>query len=141
MITWADKDSGSGTQANREVSDADMNQIKNNVNSVFNASRVSSAASASSITPDIDTYDTYLLSLLASNLTINASTGTHYESQPLTVKFKSDATPRTLSWNAEYRAMGATPPTISVASKWHFVFFTWNSTDSKYDCIGYVVQA
>lgn len=97
--------------------------------------RVSSATSASSLTPTIESYDQYCYTALAANLTLNAPTGTPVNGNKLLLRIKDNGTARTLTWNAIYRAVGVTLPTTTVASKTLYVDMIYNSADTKWDVI------
>lgn len=91
--------------------------------------RVSTAASASSITPDISAFNQYSVTALAASLTINASTGTPVAGNKLLFYLKDDGTPRTITWNAIYKPIGVTLPTTTVANKKLYVGAVYNGTD------------
>lgn len=98
------------------------------------------SASSASYTPDSDSNDGTTLTALATNLTINAPTGTPVEGQTYVIKIKDDGTSRTLTWNAIYQDNWAggtinTLPTATTIGKWHRLEFEYNSTDTKWDVI------
>ncbi len=64
--------------------------------------RVTSAASASSLTPDISASDVYAYTALAEGLTINAPTGTPLDGDKLIFRLLDNGTSRSLTWNATY---------------------------------------
>lgn len=97
--------------------------------------RVSSAASASSLTPDSSNYDVYIFTALAAALTINADTGTPTSEQPLVIKLKDNGTARALTWDAQYVARGAALPITTIINKVVRIGFLWNMAQSKWDCV------
>lgn len=103
--------------------------------------RVVTIASGATITPAGDTSDQVIVTALAINTTIAAPTGTPVDGQRLILRITSDATPRTISWNAIYRAIGITLPTTTVASKTFYVGFVYNSLAVKWDAIAYALEA
>lgn len=104
--------------------------------------RVGSAASSASLTIDSDSYDMYILTALAEACTINAPSGTPTQGQELIVRVKDDGTARALSWNAAFRAVSsATIPATTVLGKVLYVGFLYNSTESKWDMVGYAQQS
>lgn len=97
--------------------------------------RVTSAASASSLTPDISAADMYAYTALAANLTINAPTGTPVDGNELNYRIKDNGTTRTLTWNAIFRAVGVTIPTATTANKTVYVHTKYNFADTKWDVV------
>lgn len=97
--------------------------------------RVSSTTSASSLTPTIASYDQYIYTALAANLTINAPTGTPVNGNKLLFAIKDNGTSRTLTWNAAFAAAGIAMPTLTTVSKWHYIGFIYNATADKWHCI------
>lgn len=121
----------------------------NNVQTLTNKRinfRIFSTTSASSVTPDISTYDMYTYTALAATLTINATTGgTPLNGDKLTFRFKDDGTPRTLSWitsgTNSFRVIGVTLPTTTTANKVTYVGCIYNSAKSYWDVIAVTTQA
>lgn len=97
--------------------------------------RSSSAASATSVTPDVATKDFYAYTALAAGLTINAPTGTPVDGNRLLFRLKDDGTARSLTWNAAFRSITGTLPTTTVAGKVSYVLVAYNTADSKWDCL------
>lgn len=99
--------------------------------------RLQSTTSSTSLTIQSDLADIYTVTALAANITINAPTGTPVEGQELTLRVKSDATPRTITWNAIFRegTAGPTLPTTTTASKTFYATFRYNVADTKWDVI------
>lgn len=98
--------------------------------------RVVSATSASSLSLSMATADLYAYTALAAaTLTINAPTGTPLNGNMLRIRIKDDGTPRNLSWNAIYRAVGVTLPTVTVAGKVVYVMALYNEADVKWDVL------
>lgn len=103
--------------------------------------RDSSTTSAASITPDISSFDQYTLTAQAAGLTVNAPTGTPTNGQKLMFRFKDNGTTRTITWNAIFRALGATLPTSTTISKTIYVGCIYNSTDTKWDVVAVNIEA
>lgn len=102
--------------------------------------RVSSAASASSVTPDISAYDVYAFTALAAGLTINAPTGTPVDGDKLLFRFLDNGTARALTWNATYTAIGVTLPTTTVINKTTYVGCIYNANNTRWDVIAVTTQ-
>lgn len=103
--------------------------------------RVTSIASSATPTPNADTDDLFKITALAANATFAAPSGTPTSGQPMLIRIKDNATPRTLGFNAIYRAVGVTLPTITVASKTMYIGIVYNSDDTKWDVVALVQEA
>jgi len=103
--------------------------------------RVTSAASASSLTPSIASADVYAYTALAANLTINAPTGTPVDGDKLIFRLLDNGTARTLTWNATYTVIGVTLPTTTTASKTTYVGCIYNANNTRWDVIAVTTQA
>jgi hypothetical protein len=103
--------------------------------------RVSSAASASSLTPDISAFDQYAYTALAANLTINAPTGTPLDGDKLIFRILDNGTSRTLTWNATFTVIGATLPTATTINKMVYVGCIYNTANTRWDVVAVTTQA
>ena len=103
--------------------------------------RVSSAASASSVTPDISSYDQYNFTALAAGLTINAPTGTPVDGNKLMFRILDNGTSRALTWNATYTAIGVTLPSATTVSKTTYVGCVYNTNNTRWDVVAVTTQA
>lgn len=79
--------------------------------------RSSSTTSASSLTPDISSYNLYQFTALAANLTINNPTGTPVLGEVLVILIKDNGTSRTLTFGNGYKPIGQALPTATTAGK------------------------
>ena len=106
------------------------------------APRVTSATTATTITPNAGTTDQYELTALASALTIAAPTGSPVDGQKLIIRILDNGTARALTWNAIYRIVGTTLPTTTVVSKTLYVGCIYNTvTTATWDVIAVAQQA
>lgn len=103
--------------------------------------RVSSAASASSLTPNISSFDQYVYTALAANLTINAPAQTLVTGSKLLFAIKDNGTSRTLTWNAAFAPVGVTLPTATTAGKWTYVGCIYNNSATRWDVIAVTTEA
>lgn len=104
--------------------------------------KVTTDTSTATPTPTGDSdFNHYYLSALATNATFAAPSGTPSEGNSLVIRITPDATPRTLAFNAIYRAVGITLPTTTVASKTIYLGATYNSTATKWDVNAYALEA
>ena len=106
--------------------------------------RVTSAASASSLTPDPSTTDEYCYTALAAGLTINApsaASGTISDGDKLLFRFLDNGTGRALTWNATYTIIGTTLPTTTTANKMVYVGCIYNAANTRWDVVAVATQA
>jgi hypothetical protein len=103
--------------------------------------RVTSAASASSLTPDISASDVYAYTALAAGLTINAPTGTPVDGDKLIFRLLDNGTSRALTWDATYTVIGVTLPTATTISKTTYVGCIYNANNTRWDVIAVTTQA
>jgi hypothetical protein len=103
--------------------------------------RVTSAASASSLTPDISASDVYAFTALATGLTINAPTGTPLDGDKLIFRLLDNGTSRSLTWNGTYTVIGVTLPTATTISKTTYVGCIYNANNTRWDVIAVTTQA
>jgi len=103
--------------------------------------RVTSTASASSLTPDVSTTDIYAYTALAADLTINAPTGTPVDGDKLMFRILDNGTTRNLTWNATFTAIGVTIPTATTANKMVYVGCVYNAANTRWDVIAVTTQA
>lgn len=111
------------------------------VNSVRLNPRVSSTASAATVTPDISTYDQYCFTALAAGLTINAPTGSPLDGNKLIFRILDNGTSRALTWNATYTVVGTTLPTATTINKTTYVGCIYNANNTRWDVVAVVTQA
>lgn len=94
---------------------------------------------SNNITPSKQNYN---VSALASNSTVLAPTwvpGQDMASGQL--KIKDNGTIRTLAWNAAWVAIGVTLPTATVANKYMYISYVYNSSDAKWHVVGITRQS
>jgi hypothetical protein len=103
--------------------------------------RVTSTATASSLTPSVATADIYAYTALASALTINAPTGTPVDGDKLMFRLLDNGTARVLTWDATYTVIGVTLPTTTTASKTTYVGCIYNANNTRWDVIAATTQA
>jgi hypothetical protein len=103
--------------------------------------RVTSAASASSLTPSVATADVYAYTALAAGLTINAPNGTPLDGDKLMFRLLDNGTARALTWNATYTVIGVTLPTTTTANKTTYVGCIYNANNTRWDVIAVTTQA
>lgn len=103
--------------------------------------RSASAATATSLTPDISLKDVYAYTALASALTIDAPIGTPLNGNKLLFRLLDNGTSRALTWNATYTVIGVTLPTSTTAGKTTYVGCIYNADNTRWDVIAVTTQA
>jgi hypothetical protein len=103
--------------------------------------RVSSTASASSVTPDISSFDQYAFTALATALTINAPVGTPVDGNKLVFRILDNGTSQTLNWNGTYTAIGVTLPAATTINKTTYVGCIYNANNTRWDVVAVTTQA
>lgn len=102
------------------------------------AFKSSSVVSSTNLTPTGDAKENYYsATLLATSTTVMNPSGTLSDFNELTIRIKSDGTPRAISWQSVYRGGTIALPSTTTANKTMVLRFLYNSTDSKMDLISY----
>jgi hypothetical protein len=101
---------------------------------------VQSVTSAATVTPTT-LNDEVVITAQAVALALANPTGTAVQGESLIIRIKDNGTARAITYDTQYRAIGVTLPTTTVISKTVYLGFIYNSTDTKWDCIGVSQQA
>ena len=102
--------------------------------------RVQTVSSSATVTPT-STNDIVTITAQAVGLTLANPTGAFVEGQSLIIRIKDNGTPRTIGYGANFRAIGVTAPTTTVANKTTYIGCIYNSTDTKFDIVGTCTEA
>jgi len=141
----------SGTSSGTNTGDETTSSIKtklgittlsgsNTGDQTYFDARVQSVTSSATVTP-VSTNDLIKITAQATGLTLANPTGTFSEGQALMIRIKDNGTAQSITFDTNYRAIGVTLPTTTVISKTMYLGIIYNSTDSKWDIIGYNIQA
>jgi hypothetical protein len=103
--------------------------------------RVSSVASTATLTVDILTTDTAIITAQATALNIAAPTGSPAQGRKLVIRIKDNGTARAITYNAIFRALGVTLPTTTVINKTLYLGCIYNSTDARWDVVAVSQEA
>jgi hypothetical protein len=107
--------------------------------------RLSIAAYATSITPNISSVDQYDIQVQNSSLTINQPIGSPEDGNRLTFRILDDGTSRSISWNGIFTPIGVTLPTATTPNKTMYVQCIYNSFGAagapRWDVIAVNIQA
>ena len=138
--TTARTNLGLGSLATQSGTFSGTSSGTNTGDQTFLDARVQSVSSSATVTP-ISTNDLVIVTAQATGLTLANPTGTFTEGQALMVRIKDNGTAQTIAFDTNYRAIGVTLPTTTVMSKTLYLGIIYNSTDSKWDIVGYNLQA
>lgn len=97
--------------------------------------RVTSIATATTLTPNADTQDVCAVTAQASSLTVAQPTGTPTDGQQLTVRIHDNNATRSITWNAAYVGYSADLPTITVQNKTMYYVFAYNSATAVWELV------
>ena len=103
--------------------------------------RFITAATATTLTPDVSVGDIYAYTALASALTINEPIGTPTNGEKLIFRLLDNGTGRALTWNGTFTVIGVTLPTTTTASKTTYVGCIYNANNTRWDVIAVTTQA
>ena len=131
---------GLGTLATQSGTFSGTSSGTNTGDQTYFDARVQSVTSSATVTP-VSSNDLVTITAQAVGLTLANPTGTFTEGQALMIRIKDNGTARTIAFDTNYRAIGVTLPTTTVISKTMYLGIIYNSTDAKWDIIGYNIQA
>lgn len=128
----------------RYVTDANLTVIGNTSGTntgdqTFIVPRVQNVTSSATVTPTSGN-DIVTITAQAQSLTLANPTGNWSQGQDFIVRIKDNGTARSITWDANYRAIGLILPTTTVAGKTTYVGLIYNSTDSRWDAIGVTTE-
>jgi len=102
--------------------------------------RLQSIVSSATVTPT-NLNDEVVITAQAVALTLANPTGTPVQGQSMMIRIKDNGVARTIGYDTQYRAIGVTLPTTTVANKIVYLGLIYNSTDTKWDVIGVSQEA
>jgi hypothetical protein len=98
--------------------------------------RIGTIASTATPSINLDQFDQYNITALATAITSVTITGTIVDGQKLLVRIKDNGTARAIAWGATFVNSGVgTLPTTTVINKTHFVQFVYDSVLTKWVCL------
>ena len=138
--TTARSNLGLGSLATQSGTFSGTSSGTNTGDQTYFDARVQSVSSSATVTP-ISTNDLVIITAQAVGLTLANPTGAFTEGQALMVRIKDNGTAQSIAFDTNYRSIGVTLPTTTVISKTLYLGIIYNSTDSKWDIVGYNLQA
>jgi hypothetical protein len=121
------------TTTNKFVTDAQKSKLDRIGN-------VNSQATATVLTPAIDTVEIENITSLESDLTINAPTATLTDGLKLIVRILDNGTSRNLTWDSFYREIGVTLPAATTIDKLLYVGCIYNADNNTFDVVAVKTQ-
>jgi hypothetical protein len=113
--------------------------VQTQLNNVY-IPRIQSIISSAIVTPT-NLNDEVVITAQAVGLTLANPTGIGLQGQSIIIRIKDNGTAQTINYDTQYRAIGVSLPTTTVANKTVYLGFIYNSTDSKWDCLGVSQEA
>ena len=98
------------------------------------APAIQSVVSAATVTPTFSD-DMVKITAQATGLTLANPTGTPIPGLGMVIRIKDNGTARSIAYGTQYRAIGITLPTTTVANKTLYIAMIYNSDDTRWDCI------
>lgn len=101
---------------------------------------VQSVTSSATVTPTfLD--DLVIVTAQAAALDLANPTGTAKHGHGIVIRLKDNGTGRAITYGSQYRAIGITLPTTTVANKTTYIGMIYNATDTKWDCVSTGTEA
>jgi hypothetical protein len=101
---------------------------------------IQSVSSAATVTPTFSD-DQVEITAQATGLTLANPTGSPQAGFGISIRIKDNGTARTIAYGAQYRGIGVTLPTTTVANKTLYLGMIWNAADSKWDVVSVAQEA
>lgn len=113
--------------------------IRNVVRDIRNYRRIISVDSTSTLIPNCELTDMFIVNSLAAAITINAPIGNPSEGQVIVFRIKDNGTARAITWNAIYRDNTTlAKPTTTTLGKTMYLAYMYNSIAVKWDLLSYL---
>jgi hypothetical protein len=109
-------------------------------NLVSKAPNVQSVVSAATVTPTFSN-DLVKITAQAVGLTLANPTGTAVPGWGIVIRIKDNGSPQTITYGSQYRAMGVTLPTTTVAGKTLYLALIYNADATKWDVVAVAQEA
>lgn len=95
--------------------------------------RTYSVTTTTTLTPDLDNYDMFVMTAQASALVIAVPSSDPVNGNGFMVRIRDNGTARAISFGAKYRAVGSALPTTTTINKTLYIPIIYNSAEDKYD--------
>jgi len=104
------------------------------------SANITTVASVGGLTVNADTTEVAKVLALATNITINAPTGTPNDNQSLWFRILDNGTSRTITLNAVFEDYTGNFPTSTTAGKYLIFAGKWNADEGKWNILAWKVQ-
>lgn len=121
-------------QVTRPLDNLTANVLDDKTKDIRNYKRVRSTTTVTTLTISAETDDAWLVTALASALTIAQPSGNPTNLQPLIIRIKDDGTARALTWNGVFR--GTLPATTTISKTMYLGFF-YNEEAASWDLVAF----
>lgn len=112
----------------------DAGQTIATVTAAARAPNVQSVTSSATVTPTFSN-DLVAITAQAANLTLANPSGTSVDGWGIVIRLKDNGTSRTITYGSQYRAVGVTLPTATVAGKVVYIAGIWNASETTFDVL------
>lgn len=102
--------------------------------------QIQSVASAATVTPTFAN-DQVNITAQAAALALANPTGTAVDGWGIGIRIKDNGTARAISYETQYRAIGVSLPTTTVAGKTLYLGMIYNAADTKWDVVAVAQEA
>ena len=104
------------------------------------SANITTVASVGGLTVNADTTEMAKVLALATNITINAPTGTPNDNQSIWFRILDNGTSRTITLNAVFEDYTGNFPTSTTAGKYLIFAGKWNADEGKWNILAWKVQ-
>lgn len=105
-----------------------------------NTPAIQAVTSSATVTPTFAN-DQVNITAQAAALNLANPTGTAQDGWGIAIRIKDNGTARAITYGTNYRAIGVTLPTTTVASKTLYLGCVWNAADTKLDVVAVAQEA
>lgn len=97
--------------------------------------RVNTRTYASTMTPNIDSYDSYEFTAVSGSMTVINPTGTPTNFQELEIKLNDSGSNQTIAWDTMYQGLDGTLPANTTTGKTTYLKFIYSTSATKWYCV------
>ena len=102
--------------------------------------RLLSIVSGTSLSPNLDLYENYEITALATDIIINNPVGNLHDFHKLLFRIKDNGSAKQITWGSNFIAGGIDLPAETMDGKISHIGFIWSSAISKWMCIASLTE-